>query len=222
MKKMRMIIILAVTAMMFGIMVSSVGADPIFITKPNIALIPYSAPYAKVEITWINNTQVTITATGLANADNQYLLGDGKSLALNVNATSFTTTNFIGTNPFPDFLPSSFTPAYRDVSSVSDFGVFNLHITDVDGWKNSVLSLTFTLTNTGSTWTSVDDVLVINSKGYLAAAHIFVGDTDPTRYETAMATGYAGNGTQVPEPTTLLLLGLGLIGIAGVGRKLKK
>ncbi len=42
---------------------------------------------------------------------------------------------------------------------------------------------------------------------------------------TAMVHAYVtnnGGGTAVPEPTTLLLFGLGLLGLAGVRRKLKK
>jgi len=43
----------------------------------------------------------------------------------------------------------------------------------------------------------------------------------PDQGAISHVTLYGGK-TQVPEPTTLLLLGLGLVGLAGAGRKMKK
>jgi PEP-CTERM motif len=46
--------------------------------------------------------------------------------------------------------------------------------------------------------------------------------TGNLQFDVNTANWLAGQSTQVPEPATLLLLGLGIIGIAGVRRKLQK
>jgi hypothetical protein len=215
--------ILCLCCLLLGLLITAnAWADLTFdIGIPNAALSPYPSPYATVDISLTDSTHATVTFTGLSGVPYDsttlnYLLGDGNSAALNVNASSFSVGNFSwgGGNGSTAFSSGG-------AGNVSDFGNFNLTITDFDGYTSAVTSLTFTLTNTGGgTWTTVNDVLTPDNNGYLAAGHIYIQDTSDTT--NALVTGFAGNGTRVPEPSTLLLLGAGLLGVGFVRRRFKK
>ena len=65
----------------------------------NPAISGYPGPYVSVTVNRTNSTHATITFTSLTAAGNIYLMGDGSSVAVNVNATSWTVsafTSFIG------------------------------------------------------------------------------------------------------------------------------
>jgi len=197
---------------MFLVLLTAVSAladtIPYQINDPNAALQNggFLPPYAEVSIT-VNgpSNQATVTV----NRDGTYLIGDGGSFDLSLKspatAGSFSWTGGNATTAFSTGNPGN----------ISEFGFFNLTIDDFDGFTRAVESLTFTLTKVSGTWASASDVLIANSDGYLIAAHIFPpGGID---------TGFAGNGTPIPEPTTMLLLGSGLLGLAGfVRRRFKK
>jgi len=182
------------------------------ITIPNTALSSYPAPYADVTVTTpiLNSTTATISVDGLTQGSYTYIIGAAQAFDLNINgigtASAFSWT---GGN-----VNTAFTPG--GAGNVSDFGVFNLTIDNFDGFNSAVSALDFTLTLSSGTWANASNVLVPNNDGYIAAAHIFV--TAPGT-SGAVVTGYAGNGTPIPEPATMLLLGSGLIGLAGFARK---
>jgi hypothetical protein len=102
---------------------------------------------------------------------------------------------------------------------VSSFGNFNVTVDNSDGFSDRFSTGSFDLTNTSGTWATASDVLLANSDGFRAAAHIFV--TATSCGDAACVTGFAGDGglAPVPEPATLLLLGSSLLSLGFAGRK---
>jgi hypothetical protein len=183
----------------------------------NPAISAYPGPYVSVTVNLTNSTHATITFTSLTAAGNIYLMGDGSSVAVNVNATSWTVNNVTGSNSGTGFTPG---PYSNGGSGNGDgFGVFNQRINSFDGFGNSSDSVTFTLTNTSGSWANAMAVLLANSGGSLAAAHIFVTVSPANAGNGALCTGFAANGGQVPDGgTTVMLLGVAL-GALGVVRR---
>src|SRR5712691_8458437 len=138
----------------------------------NTGINGFTGPYGTVTITLVNSTTATVTFSSNTVAGNIYLFGDGGRVALNVKATTFSTSNIVGTNAGTGFSPGPFTNA--GAGSEDGFGSFNLTINSFDGFSHSSDTISFTLTNTSGTWASAANVLIANADGFDAAAHIFV------------------------------------------------
>jgi len=191
----------------------SIGFD---LSQGNPAISGYTGPYAHVQVTWVDSTHATVTFTSLFNGGNTYLMGDGGTVALQVNATTFN-SSVAATNSFPGFAVPQVVgtgPGNED-----GFGNFNLTVDLFDGYTNSANMVVVSLTNVSGTWASAANVLINNSHLTRAAAHIFVAaGAIPDPNASALATGYAGEGGAiVPDGgTTVMLLGtaLGALGMA--------
>ncbi len=187
--------------LMFLLIAVSASADTMTyqITIPNTELQPYTPPYAEVLVDRTDSTHATITMTALS----QYAIGDGKSFDLNTNG-AVSVSN----------LTSGFSVATPN-NNVSDFGIFNLIINDGNGFSNPYFNVSVTLTLSSGTWANASEVLTGNNEGYIIAGHFGV----PGATGGYPVTGFAGNGPPIPEPATMLLLGSGLLGLAGFARR---
>lgn len=172
---------------------------------PNSGISGYTAPYASVNIHWTDSTHANVTFTGLSNSSNIYLLGDGGTAGVNVNASSFSLSNLTGSNDPSDL-------SNGGAGNEDGFGSFNLTINNFDGFEHAHHSVSFTLTNTSGTWGSSDDVLTGNSQGYRAAAHIFVANSDGTNTND---TGFAANGSNAVPLPAAAWMGMSLMGSVG-------
>jgi hypothetical protein len=185
----------------------------------NSAISGFPGPYATVTVDRTDSTHATITFTSLTNSGNIYLLGDGGSVDVNVNATSWTLSGINGSNGGTGFTPGPWSDGGS--GQVDGFGVLNQTINSFDGFTHSSDTISFTLTNTSGTWAAAGSVLKPNDGGSEAAAHIFVTSSPANASNGALATGFAANGGLVssPEPSSLSMFGVGLLGLLGLARR---
>jgi hypothetical protein len=204
--------------------VLAVGTVPAFadtisftINLGNAAISGFTGPYAEVSVDLTSATTATLTFTSDTNSGNIYLLGDGGSVAVNVNALTWTLSAITGSNAGTGFTPGTWSDG--GAGNEDGWGSFNQTINSFDGFTHSSDTISFTLTNTSGTWAGAANVLTPNASGYDVAAHIFVTADPADGSNGALATGFATNGPAVPEPGSLALFGSGLIGLAGMLRR---
>jgi hypothetical protein len=182
----------------------------------NSAISGFPGPYAQVRVHLTDSTHATITFTSLTSGGNIYLMGDGGTVAVNVNAASWTIGSIMGSNAGTGFTPGPFSDGGS--GNEDGFGSFNQKVNSFDGFTHSSDMISFVLTNTSGTWASDSAVLVANSAGAVAGAHIFVTPFPANASNGAIVTGFAagsGDVSTVPAPPSIVLLGLGGVGALG-------
>jgi hypothetical protein len=163
----------------------------------------FSGPFGTVHVS-LTGQVATITFTG----SNGFQFGDGSSVGVNVNSTSFTEA-IVTDADFKDF----------SSGNVDGLGSFNL-IVDNNSFATGQNVISFTVTNTSVVlWTSASNVLAFNSQTmnggpFDAEAHVRQSVGNPNGL-----TGFAGENGAAAVPdggTTVMLLGaaLGALGMA--------
>jgi hypothetical protein len=172
-------------------------------------------PYGTVDVSLDSTkTIATITLTSGVVGDNIYMFGSKDMIGVNVNASSWTVGAITGTNSGTNFTVGPLTVGSS--GNEDGFGSFNQQISDFDGFSHSVTSLSFTLTNTGGTWSSDANVLTTNSGGYHVGVHVYPSPNPPDGGNNPLGvnTGFAADGsTVVPEPSSIALGAIGLFGL---------
>ncbi|MGC8493829.1 MAG: PEP-CTERM sorting domain-containing protein [Syntrophobacteraceae bacterium] len=165
----------------------------------------------------IGTVDVSLTGSSLARITftldtGYYIQGSsgraGNSAAANVTGT-FTADNSYSYKQASGY---SGTPTWQGLGGGSlggHYGSFTQVWDKSRGHNDLVYSVTFTV---NGNWTSDSSVLSANAGGYVAGLHVFSSYTWNCNKQTFFAAADIKSGSEVPEPSTLILLGSGMLG----------
>jgi hypothetical protein len=192
MKKTKSLVVSLLAALAVIVMVSS--ADAISFNIDNGGISPSSTNYGTIDLS-MNSTNIDVDIT-MANG---YLLGGDFGFGVVGSVEGLSVSNLsTGDNSWNLKVPSG---------EISTFGIFDAQLYRNPKASNRVAELSFTISRTAG-FTAISDLLEYNAdirKPYFVT-HVFPTATI----------------APVPEPATMILLGLGFVGLAGVRRKFKK
>jgi VPDSG-CTERM motif len=222
MGKIKYIAVLLIAVACVGLQQAKADLVTYYLTQGNPAISGYTGSYATVTVNRTDSTHATITFISLTTGGNIYLMGDLASVAVNVNAASWTLGAIKGSNSDTGFTPGPYSDGGS--ANVDGFGVLNQTINSFAGFKHSSSAISLTLTNTSGTWSNAMQVLAANAQGAFAAAHIFVHNFTAAypanAHNGALATGFAGNdGAQVPDGGATVMLLCAALGALGMARR---
>ena len=182
-----------------------------------------SAPYEVIDITGDTTAgtvkfTINVTAANIASGNAKFAeFGlHASSLLSGLNATNFT-----------GFTPSNF--AWSGSKNLDGYGSFN-EVVKAPTSSNRTPSLTFKITGINTLignnhWTLTSDtgsseiLFTPNTGGHLFASDYFPGTGNTGFVDGAVYQGSIVTNVSTPEPSSVLLLGLGGIGVAFLGRR---
>jgi len=189
----------------------------------NPGLAGFSGPYGTATVTLLDLIHARIDFVSNDVGGISYLFGGRGAFAFNINTDSWSVSEGPFSNRFPGF-----TPGPQDQTGTGNediFGSFDFRADSMDGYAHAITNASFDITNFGGFWASDADVLAPNSLGNYVAAHVFA-TTYPANPDIGpIAEGFTTDGSAgnngVPEPTSMLLFGLGLVGLGAARRRQK-